>query len=224
MRQLYLHCIGHRHEFDCATMKFGVPGGDWVFCPTPLNDRSVVYTFGVGNDVSFDTGVAEQFGCDVHGFDPTPRAAEWVRSQKLTDKFKFHELGIASIDGTLEFHQPKSDASYHFTPVQRYENGESVRTVEAPVRRLTTIMRDVGHDHVDLLKLDIEGGEYDVIDDLLENNVLPGQLLVEFHHMYATIPWAKTRDAVAALRKAGYGIMHISPRTYEYTFMRRDLA
>ncbi|GIS18490.1 MAG: hypothetical protein CM15mP120_04060 [Pseudomonadota bacterium] len=43
-------------------------------------------------------------------------------------------------------------------------------------------MRDLGHDHLDVLKMDIEGAEYAVLDDMLQSNILPDQLLVEFHH------------------------------------------
>jgi len=222
LRQLHLHVIGFRHEIKCATASLGMPGAEWVYCPTPLDQHSVVYSFGVGSNVSFDVGLIEKFGCTVHAFDPTPRSAQWVRQQNLPAQFKFHELGIAGFDGTLKFHQPRSESSFHFTPVERYHNSRDEDTIEAPVRTLRSIMRDLGHDHVDLIKLDIEGGEYDVIDDLLASKVRPTQLLVEFHHMYATIPLKRTLNAVRQLRKAGYGIVHISPRTYEYTLMLRQ--
>lgn len=221
LRQLHLHVIGHRHEFVCETMTFGVPGAEWVFCPTTLNNDSVIYGFGVGNNISFDLGVIKNIGATVHAFDPTPRSAEWVRSQSLPPDFVFHELGVANYDGTLSFYQPKSKTSYHFTPVQRYRSDDKDR-IDAPVRKLSTIMDQIGHDHIDLLKLDIEGGEYDVIDDMLKANILPTQLLVEFHHMFSTIPMKRTLDTVAQLREAGYGIMHISPRTYEYTLLHKS--
>jgi len=81
-------------------------------------------------------------------------------------------------------------------------------------------MRDLGHSRINLLKMDIEGSEYDVIDDILTNNLEVGQILVEFHHRFADIGMKKTLTAVAALRAAGYELFHISPWCEEYAFIK----
>lgn len=48
---------------------------------------------------------------------------------------------------------------------------------------LSTFMKNKGIVQVDVLKLDIEGGEYDVLEDLLDNQVINqiGTIYVEFH-------------------------------------------
>ena len=68
--------------------------------------------------------------------------------------------------------------------------------------------------------MDIEGGEYDVIDDMLQCDIPVRQLLVEFHHHFPSIGLAKTLRAVRALEKAGYRIFHISQRGLEFSFLR----
>ena len=40
-------------------------------------------------------------------------------------------------------------------------------TVAVPVSRLSTIMSELGHERLDVLKMDIEGAEYAVLDDML---------------------------------------------------------
>jgi Methyltransferase FkbM domain len=72
-----------------------------------------------------------------------------------------------------------------------------------------------------VLKLDVEGGEYDVLGDLLRHPPTVLQLLVEFHHGAAGIPFAATVAAVAALRGAGYRLFHRSRRGLELSFARR---
>ena len=47
-----------------------------------------------------------------------------------------------------------------------------------------TMQRD---EQVDLLKIDIEGGEYVVIKDLLASNLLPRILLVEFDEAHTPL-------------------------------------
>jgi hypothetical protein len=71
-----------------------------------LNPSTIVYSFGVGEDISFDLALIDLVGCDVIAFDPTPVATEWIRNQKYTSKFMFVPIGLASEDGEIEFHVP----------------------------------------------------------------------------------------------------------------------
>jgi hypothetical protein len=92
------------------------------------------------------------------------------------------------------------------------------------VRRLSTLMRELGHDAVDVLKLDIEGGEYEVLDDLLRERLPVRQLLVEFHHNFPAIPFARTEAALRALKGAGYELFHVSERGLEVSLGRAPVA
>ena len=67
----------------------------------PLGPDSIVYSVGLGEDISFDLALIEQTGAQVHGFDPTPRAIAWVKSQELPETFTLHELGLGGKDGEL---------------------------------------------------------------------------------------------------------------------------
>jgi hypothetical protein len=80
---------------------------------------------------------------------------------------------------------------------------------------------ELGHQHLDVVKLDIEGGEYEVIADLLAAGPPVVQLLVEFHHGQHGIPFARTAAALASLRAVGYRILHTSHRGLEFTLVRR---
>ena len=92
-------------------------------------------------------------------------------------------------------------------------------TVWAPVHRVTTIMKDLGHTSIDVLKMDIEGAEYAVIRDVLRNSIEVRQLCVEFHHRWAEIGVSKTREAISALRSHGYRLFHVSDSGEEYSFL-----
>lgn len=194
--------------------------GTWVVASGRLNSASVVYSVGVGRDIGLDLSLASRYGCTVHCFDPTPVSAAWMRSQRLPQAIVFHEVGLADRDGEMTFHPPRKAGAAHFSPIRRDDREDADRAIRAPVWRLETIMRQLGHDHVDLLKIDIEGGEYAVIADIARLADRIGQLLVEFHHCYRHVPLAKTAEAVQQLRAAGFRIFSISPRTYEMSFTR----
>lgn len=200
------------------------PGGEkggWIVHPDLLNEHSVVYSFGVGSNIEWDRAMIDRFGLELHAFDPTPRAAEWIRAQTLPERFHFHDYGIADHDGAATFFPPRSVESFNFSPIDRGRRHDAAHRVELPVKRLTTIMAELGHRRVDVLKIDIEGGEYDVLHDVLQNRVEIGQLLVEFHHNFRTISFERTASTINALKRAGFRILHISPRTYEMSFIRR---
>jgi FkbM family methyltransferase len=148
----------------------------WVICPDTLRSEAIVYSFGVGDDVTFDLGLIERFGVDIFAFDPTPGAVTWIASRDLPKQFHFIAYGIGDCDGFVDFH--KFDG-IQFTIGEVTNSGAVARL---PVRRLKSIMQTLSHDRVDLIKMNIEGGEYAAIEDILKSELNIAQWLVEFHH------------------------------------------
>ncbi len=208
-------------QVPCITL--GQGGGAWVICPTPLSPESIVYSFGVGTEISFDLAVQTMIGAHVDLFDPTPRSIAWIARQTLPDGLDFHPYGLGDKDGEIIFYPSRKSGSSHFSPLARYRHAGTGGTVKAQVFRLSSILRKLKHQHLDVLKIDIEGGEYAVIDDILSSGIHINQLLLEFHHAYATIPRSKTINAIAHLRLAGFELFYISPRTYEMSFIHQRL-
>lgn len=209
--------VFYRVEVKCAREPHGKLSGGWQICPTILPERPLVYSVGVGFDLSFDESFLGKYpGAQLHAFDPTPPSVDWVATQTLDSRLHFHPCGLAGKDGSIVLHAPhKTELSYSI--VQR-ENpiGESF---EVPVKRLATLMRELNHDHVDILKMDIEGAEYEVIEDMLQSGIRPPQVLIEFHHRFKGIGNEATRDAVRLLRAAGYRIFYVSHTAREYGFI-----
>jgi hypothetical protein len=90
--------------------------------------------------------------------------------------------------------------------------------VEVDVRRLFTLMNQLGHRQVDLLKMDIEGSEYGVIADLVHSKVRPAQIMIEFHHRFESIGNQKTIDAINMLRNVGYDLFYEKNNYQEVSF------
>jgi hypothetical protein len=92
--------------------------------------------------------------------------------------------------------------------------------IEVPAFSLSSITTKLDHDQIDLLKIDIEGAEYEVLDALLASDIKPTQLLVEFHHRFPGIGIEKTADLIKRLGDAGYKIFAISDIGREVSFLR----
>lgn len=209
--------VTHRIDITVATERFGSEYGGWSVMTEDLSSESVVYSFGIGDDASFDLELIERFGLNVHAFDPTPKAVEWVASKPMPAGFVFHQIGIADRDGTATFNAPKDPRQVSYTLAEH--EGDQTRAVTSEVRRLSTILSDLDHEQIDILKLDIEGAEYSVIVDFLGEHIDIGQVLVEFHHAFETIGIDETNRAVELLRANGFLLFDVSPRGEEYSFV-----
>jgi len=198
-------------------------GGDhgWVVDESLLNRESVIYSVGVGSNIDFDIELINSFGATVHAFDPTPRSIGWVKNQQLPKHFIFHPFGLSAENGHMDFFPPSKASSTHFSPIDRYGNTNNV--VRAPVKDIDTIASELNHKEIDLLKMDIEGAEYEVIEALPKNRVAINQILIEFHHMYKGIPISKTVDAISTLSNLGFELFNISQRTYEFSFRKKGM-
>ena len=220
-----LRCaVGRDIQFPVQTRVAAVSlGGEraaWSIAPSGLGRASVIYSVGIGTDISFDLALIERFGVTVHAFDPTPGSIAWLEAQQLPARFRWQQIGLAAYDGHASFFPPDNPAFVSHTMLPGVGAGD--KAIRVDVRRLSTLMRDLGHERLDVLKMDIEGAEYDVVDDIVASGVDITQLLIEFHHRFAGVGIERTRQAVEKLNAAGYRIFSVSDTGEEYGFIRRN--
>lgn len=207
-----------RIDYRCKKERFGSEYGGWYISIENIDENSIVYSFGVGNDATFDLALIERYGLKVHAFDPTPKSILWVKEQNFNENFILHPYGLADFDGEISFFSPDNENFISHTIIENtYKNKDN--TIVVPVKRLKTIMTELGHNTIDILKIDIEGAEYKFIDDLASSNIRPKQILVEFHHRFKTIGIGKSKQAIKTLRGLGYKLYSISDMGEEYSFI-----
>ena len=86
--------------------------------------------------------------------------------------------------------------------------------VEVPGRTLPSLMRELGDPRIDLLKLDIEGFEYDVLPTLDLRNLGVRVFATQLHHNGGV---RDARNLIASLERQGYRATAI-----KITFVRDD--
>jgi len=101
----------------------------------------------------------------------------------------------------------------------RSDAGDAAEYIDSPAYTIRTIMEKLGHDRVDLLKMDVEGAEYEILDGLRDVENLPKQLLVEYHHRFPGIGKQRTADSIRMLGDLGYKIFGISETGREICFI-----
>jgi FkbM family methyltransferase len=139
------------------------------------------------------------------------RFADWTF---CPDKLDEHSV-------IYSFSEP-AEANLHSLKISDPEEGgeAGLKIHKLPVHRLATVLEKLGHDRIDILKMDIEGAEYEVIEDILNSPLPISQILIEFHHRFTDIGIGKTRSAVSRLNEAGYRIFNVSASGEEISFIQ----
>ena len=208
--------ISHRSDLS----KIGTDYGGWVISTSLINSNSICYCFGCGEDISFDLGLIELFGCNVYGFDPTPRAIQYVRSTAGNNlKYHFSEIGLWEKEDYLKFYVPqnKSHISHSLLNLQKTDT-----FIKVKVDRLKKIMDNNKHNMLDLLKIDIEGAEYAVIDSIIADNLYIKIICVEYdeyHHPLDCNYRKRIRASAKKMVCSGYSLVDIRGGC-NYTFIK----
>jgi FkbM family methyltransferase len=215
-----------------------------------LSGTSICYCVGAGTDISLDVELATRFKSQVFIIDPMPYAKQHfddlVQSVKVGSTFTadykkegyvynisakdlgnitYCATGVWDEKKTVKFYVPAS-SNYAGHSITNLQNTEDY--IEAPVDKLANIMRELGHQQIDLLKIEIEGSEYTVIDDVLADNLDVKMILVEFdefHHrkgLSRLVAVKHIEHSSRKLMKAGYKLAH-SISFYKRTFIRADV-
>lgn len=189
--------------------RVGDKDSGWVMNtnPPPL----VCYCAGVGKGMTFEQELAKIARQPVLVFDPSPTGIATVEKSDTTN-LQFLRVGVAADTGIVEFSLPidPSEGSYS---VAR----EGIEKISFECWDLSTIMSWNRDSFIDLLKMDIEGFEYDIVDQFLDERIPIRQLCVEFH------PWlrpGRTLKTIAKLYRAGYRIIY--KHRGDHTFLLKE--
>lgn len=188
----------------------------WTILTRNLNPTTIIYSGGVGPDISFELELIRRFGVKIHIFDPSPLGKETIaKAFKTVDGLEGHLLfkpvGLAATTtGSFSIGGGNGDKPWFRTATEG--DGANV-----PCTTIAAEMRANGHDHIDLLKLDIEGFEYEVLESCFAANIPIGQICVEFHHFFPDIPRSTTMRTINGLKGKGFSLIH--RHRHDHTFV-----
>ena len=219
-------------------------GNDYSFCMVPeksLTESSIVYSFGAGEDIHSDISLVRMYGCDVTIFDPTPKAIKHFKELKdhtlqgqqyhcdsglsydVSDseikKIQFEEIALWKENSTLKFFLPE-DPNHVSCSINNIQNTNDYIEVEA--NKLSSIMKKLGHRYIDYLKLDIEGAEFEVLENILEENIDVRNIYLEYHYYELNKPLKNIKRINKSLNElllSGYQVIHNDRNRY-YTLIK----
>lgn len=143
-----------------------------------LNSDSVVFDLG-GYLGDFTQGIVEKFDCNVYVFEPVPEYAKKI-SQRFIDneKVKVFAFGLEDKDSKERIYLNNDGSSV-------YEVKDIADSVEIEYRNISQFLKENKIKRIDLMKINIEGGEYALLEHLLKTKRIQQieNIQVQFHYI-----------------------------------------
>ena len=210
-----------------------------------LSKEIFVISAGCGEDISFDIELANKFSGIVVLVDPTPKSKfhvtsvlerigvpgsraysstglQPVNSYDLSNvvhgQLKFVPKALWNTKGFISFFPPENPdgISYSIGNLQRTNSG----VIEVETSTIPELMADYQQFTIDILKLDIEGAEFEVLKHMFSCQIFPKQILVEIDEfLFPSLKnLLKGFKVLKLIRKRGYLCISKSD-DFEYTFI-----
>lgn len=197
--------------------KVGSDYGGWWIATDGLKDKPlIVFSFGLGEDISFDTKIMQMYDCKVFGFDPTPKSIKYIESMNLDNRFNLYKYALSNHNGILTFNLPENEKHISGS----LEDIASNNKIDVVCKDLKTICEETEINEIDILKMDIEGSEYKVVEDIIKSKIFPRQILIEYHHFFDSFSNKNTIESIELLLENGYYLFHIDG--YNYSFLKNN--
>lgn len=183
----------------------GTNYGGWsIPINAKLDTNSIIYSGGVGEDMSFDLKLEDKYRCKIFLIDPTYRAIKHYEEVK-----EFYNTKIYNFSGNIQsdylyniidlepnfnnytyinkgLYKERTKLKFYKQSNPNYVSQSLVKNMfsndydEVEVDSIQNIMKTYNHNKIDLLKLDIEGSEIDVLNQMLDDKIYPTYLCIEF--------------------------------------------
>ena len=141
-----------------------------------LNENSVVIDLGV-YEGNFSNIIQKKYNCYVYGFEPVTTFYENVLEKiKGNSKIQLFNLGVGGSNRTEQI-SIRNDSSGIFL--------DSDTKQEIQIESITQVMEKLNLNFVDLIKINIEGSEYELLENMIENNIQSKfkDIQVQFHYL-----------------------------------------
>lgn len=138
---------------------------------------------------------------NIYAIEPNVQALKILRDTYTSNEITIVDKALTNKDGELEFFVDVNNSTISST--QKYEALGS--SYKVPCISFKTMLKQYNISSIDLLKVDIETGEYDLFESLTSEDLgIIKNMLIEYHIGFAGRDMKDVKTILALLRGAGF--------------------
>lgn len=187
--------------------KWCADGGDYELrFNYDLNKHSVVLDLG-GYEGQWSSDLFSRYGCKIFIFEPVSSFAERIRKRFYNnDQIKLYPFGLGG-SSRRELIHISADGSSLFSRSEN-TNVEQIKIID-----VKDWIIEQGVANIDLIKINIEGGEYEVLDRLIETGLIEkiDNIQVQFHNI--------SNESKSDMKRIQRRLEETHKPTYQYEFV-----
>jgi len=170
---------------------------------------SVIIDVGCAEDADFSQTIINEYNLKCIAVDPTKKhsSALMELEKKYNGLFQYNQLAVGPKNEIVKFHESKDNQSGSLLKNHVNVQKDSIEEYEVECVTLSGLFDRLGvSSGVSLLKLDIEGAEYELIKSVGNETLQKiDQIFIEFHH-HAVPDYdiSDTRNMVEKIENAGF--------------------
>jgi FkbM family methyltransferase len=138
-----------------------------------LNEKSIVFDVGSYKG-EFAEKIYQKYGSKLYCFEPIKTFCRIIESRNRD--FQVYNFGLGGSTRSQEIYMMDNATS-----IFNYEKTEEYRTIK--IRDIDEVITDLGIDQIDLMKINIEGAEYELLNRIIEKDIVSkiSNIQIQFH-------------------------------------------
>ena len=184
---------------------FATNGDQTLRLDYDLNSGSTVFDIG-GYKGEFAADIFCKYNANIYVFEPIKSFFDVIKNKfSHNEKVKSYNFGLAGKDEQMEISMSDNASSI-------FLKTEETQTIQ--LKSIINFIKENNIAQIDLIKINIEGGEYELLESLIENNLIKifTNIQVQFHDFLL-------EDGKERMNKIQEHLSKTHQLTYQYEFV-----
>ena len=194
-----------------AVKRFKKKDGDNTYLINyDLNEGSLVFDMG-GYRGDYTRAILERYNCRVWVFEPVPDFGNKINESFIgSQKVRVFPFALEAKDETCDIQLAEDGSSV-------YKNIPDSKKISIQYKSVEDFFRSNKIENIDLMKINIEGGEYDLLESLINTGLIEiiDNILIQFHCIKGINSEKRMKTIQSELKKTHCLLWKFRPYVWE---------